>query len=278
MNLYRLSGAGNDFLALPLEPGSETPGASDIERWCRRGVSLGADGLFTLERTDHGARMVHHNADGGRSTLCLNGSRCAVRLAYHLGWHQDGRLTLTTDAGDLAARVVDDTTVAVALPAIHRRPRGLALQLPDHFDAPLAGWFVDVGVPHLVLPWHEPLHRLDIARLGPPLRHHGALGDDGANVDFVRFDGPHRFEMRTWERGVEGETLACGTGVVATVAAGVASGKLQPPVTALTAGGFELRLEGRVEGPLLHDVVLQGDARIVATVQTTPEALALPER
>ncbi len=269
---FQLSGAGNDFLGL-VEPPAP-PAGEAIRAWCRRGLSLGADGLFTiehgtLERRPGTVRMVHYNADGGRSELCLNGSRCAARLAFHLGW-ADGELSLVTDAGVLRAIDAGTDRVALELPDIVGEPEARTLALGGK---PYDGWLLTVGVPHFVLPWPESLARAPVNGLGEILRAHPDLGDTGANVDFVRFaDSGARCELRTFERGVEAETLACGTGVVATVAAGVAAGRLGFPATALTAGGYELTVRGGPGRPW----VLEGDARILARGELLRGAAAVP--
>ncbi len=270
---YRLSGAGNDFLALVKPP--RPAAGEEIRAWCRRGVSLGADGLFVLSRRSPGARMVHHNPDGGRSELCLNGSRCAAQLAFILGWGRGSALELETDAGVLACRRIDERTVEVELPPIVGEPRPVSLRVDgERHD----GWTVDVGVPHLVLPWRSGLGSAPVGELGAALRAHPDLGPAGANVDFVRFppERRDRFEIRTFERGVEAETLACGTGVVAAAAAGVAAGHLALPVTALTAAGFELAVGGAVDGGRLERATLAGDARVVARGEVLPAAMAGP--
>ncbi len=272
---FKLSGAGNDFLAL-IEPAAP-PNEQQIRTWCRRGLSLGADGVFTLAREGETVRMVHYNADGGRAELCLNGSRCAAALAFHLGWAERGApeapkrdvapearerdtLSLETDAGVLRARQAGGDRIAVELPDIVGEPEARTLSFGGKA---YTGWLLSVGVPHFVLPWPEGLTRAPVDGLGKILRAHPDLGDAGANVDFVRFisDVPGRCELRTFERGVEAETLACGTGVVATVAAGVAAGEFRLPATVLTAAGYELIVRrGEAGAPW----VLEGDARILA--------------
>ncbi len=271
MEYFKLSGAGNDFLAL-VEPPAP-PGGDRIRAWCRRGLSLGADGLFTIAREQDGddrvMRMVYYNADGGRSDLCLNGSRCAAALAFHLGWAEEG-LPLATDAGILRAREAGDARVAVELPDIvgEAEARTLTVDGEDH-----AGWLLTAGVPHFVLPWPGSLADAPVARLGKALRAHPDLGDAGANVNFVRHLSFDRCQLRTFERGVEAETLACGTGVVATVAAGVAAGRLGTKVAALTAGGYELTVEAGTDD---RPWVLEGDARIVARGELWDGASAVP--
>lgn len=277
--VYRVSGAGNDFLAV-VEPAAE-PSPERIRDWCRRGVSLGADGVLALSRPAPGrVRLRHWNADGGRSDLCLNGSRCAVELAGFLGWIDGGPgggIDLATDAGTLRAERRAPGRVRLALPdfVTPALERTLAVDGAAH-----RGWSLAVGVPHFVLPWEGSLATAPVATLGPRLRAHPALGPAGANVDFVRTLGRDRLEVRAFERGVEGETLACGTGVVASVSALAAAGRLDLPVTVRVAGGFDLRVEGALEGPAsasrLRDATLEGDARVVARSELFDGASGLP--
>ena len=123
-----------------------------------------------------------------------------------------------------------------------------------------------------MIPCEDDLARCPVATLGPPLRRHEQLGAAGANANFVRFAGPHDLDIRTWERGVEGETLACGSGVLAAVAAGVASGALALPVRARTKGGFVLTVDGESEGGAIVRWTMAGDARILARLETLPGA------
>ena len=135
------------------------------------------------------------------------------------------------------------------------------------------GWRIDAGVPHFVLRWRGDLDEAPVASLGAALRAHPDLGPDGANIHFVDLDPPAHFRIRSYERGVEAETLACGTGVVAAAACGIAEGRLSLPVAAATRGGFELRLEAAPDGPDgLGRWRLSGDARIVARGRIAPAA------
>ena len=249
------------------------PSAEEIRAWCHRGVSLGADGVFVLSRVEERVRTVHFNADGGRTDLCLNGSRCAARLAFRLGWGKRDAISLETDVGVLSARAAGAERVEIDLPPLPGDVRTKALPLGERS---FEGWTLRVGVPHFVLPWPESLARAPVRDLGRQLRCHPGLGKSGATVNFVRFGCRDRFEIRTFERGVEGETLACGTGVVAATAAGVASGHLELPTGALTSGGFELRVAGQVDGGRLTSVSLTGDARILAEGEILPDAAAVP--
>jgi diaminopimelate epimerase len=267
-HFYRLSGGGNDFLALVEPPDPLSP--ERIEAWCRRGVSVGADGLFLLERSPSGATMTHYNCDGTAADLCLNGTRCAVQLACHLGWTQS-EIDILTDAGTVRGQQADQSRVALTLPTPARpRQRELAVD-----SEAVSVWSVLVGVPHVVVLWNESLLRAPVADLGAKLRSHPELGTEGANVDFVRYIAQDRLEMRTFERGVEAETLACGTGVLAAVAVGLELERSSLPVDALTLGGFELSVD-QAPGADPAYWVLTGDARIIAEGHILDGALDLP--
>jgi diaminopimelate epimerase len=267
--LYKVSGGGNDFLVLP-EPAEPAPPPERIRAWCRRGLSLGADGLFLLHRAGVGrVRMDYRNADGAAAELCLNGTRCAARLAFHLGWAA-GEVEVLTGAGSMAARQAGANRVCLELPEIVAAPSALEVEAEGER---FAGWRVEVGVPHFVLPWPEGLARAPVARLGALLRRHPAFGAAGTNVDFVRYAGSGQAELRSFERGVEAETLACGTGVVAAAAVGVASGRATLPLAVLTAGGFVLEVGGGGRAaPDGAAWTLAGDARVVARVEPDPGA------
>lgn len=263
-----VSGAGNDFIALVERP---APTPETIRAWCRRGLSVGADGLFTLRRQARGRYVLDYaNADGARAALCLNAARCAARLAFEQ--EPDARrLTIETGAGALVAEPVDDSRTAVLVPAPGAgRATTLRANGQEH-----QGRRIDVGVPHFVLWWPGDLDEAPVASLGPVLRSHPDLGPEGANVHFVRLDPPGRLGIRSFERGVEAETLACGTGIVAAAACAIAEGRLALPVAAATRGGFELQLEAAPDGPDgLGRWRLSGDARVVASGRIAAAARA----
>lgn len=252
---FKVSGSGNDFLALA-EP-FKTPPPETIRAWCRRGVAVGGDGLFVLRRAEGGVTMEYFNSDGLPADLCLNGTRCAAQLAFHLRWAQE-TVGIRTGAGLVSARWIDDSSVAVDLPAPDEGPRELPLEIGGQSHA---GYRIVVGVPHYVLPWPEGLGSAPVRELGREIRHHPVFGAPGTNVNFVRFPGQGRMQIRTFERGVEDETLSCGTGILAGAAVGLATGLARLPLRVETQGGFELE----VGGDSSHDRwSLAGDARVVA--------------
>ena len=271
--LFRTSGAGNDFLAL-VEPAAP-PAPETIRAWCARGVSLGADGVFTIRRAGErdggvGAAtaidLVYWNADGGEAALCVNATRCAAQLAFHRGWAERA-LTVNTGAGPFAARQVSTSEIALEMAPPTDEPR--AVSFTDQLD----GWAMTVGVPHAVLEWKDDLAKCPVRDLGPAIRRHETFGDAGANANFVRFlrfPTKHELEIRTFERGVEAETLACGSGILAAVAVGVWTGQLELPVRARTKGGFVLTVDGEIaaDGRHIARWTMAGDARVLARVET----------
>ena len=271
MEFYKVSGSGNDFVAL-IEPAAN-PSAEQIAAWCRRGISIGADGLFVLRRRDHGAEMAYWNSDGQPARLCINGTRCAARLAYDLGW-ANGETTIETGAGPVRANRTGASEIAIELPPPSAAPQDLVLEVDG---ARHRGLFQTVGVPHLVLLWPKTLRDAPVAALGARLRHHPDFGPGGTNVDFVRFPNPSTMEIRSFERGVEAETLACGTGVLASAAVGLHIGVATLPLTSLTGGGFVLRVTGEVADGLPVRWQLAGDARVLERGELFADAAVNPE-
>ncbi len=272
---FLLSGGGNDFLAL-VEP-ERVPEAATIRAWCTRGLSVGADGLFVLRREAGGAvRMDHFNADGGAAELCLNGSRCAAVLSRRLGW-ADRQVELQTAAGQVSATLVGEHRVRLSLdpPAAAPVEKHLDLEPGAAGETGITGWFVTVGVPQFVVARPESLADTPVAELGRRLRHHPAFGDAGTNVMFVRFASA-RLEMRSFERGVEAETLACGTGALAAAAVAVAHRGLSVPLEILTGGGTVLRVDGTVDDGRFEDWSLEGDARCLARLDLLAGSIDLP--
>jgi diaminopimelate epimerase len=208
--LTKVEGAGNDFV---LGTGSWARRLADepglVVRLCDRRRGIGADGVLALvAEGDARARLVHRNADGSPSAFCANGTRCAARAAVEL-LGLDPRLVIATGWAEVPA-VVGRHTVALELPP---PPPPSEVTLESGAGS-WRGWRLVVGVPHLVLPVTG-LDTLEIAAVAPPLRRHPDLGPGGANVHFVEPAAAGGLRIRSFERGVEAETLCCGSGVVA---------------------------------------------------------------
>lgn len=260
---YKMTGSGNDFIFFDGRAlGSRMDeSASAIPELCARGTGVGADGVVLLERSegaDIGIR--YYNSDGSRASLCGNATLCAASLGVLLGAVRPDGFTIETDAGVLAARIrggrpeVDFAPVVSVAPAV--------ADLAPATGESVVGFAV-AGVPHLVVRVAD-VADMDVQRRGRELRYAAALGPEGANVNFVSRDGGERWRMRTYERGVEGETLACGTGCVATAVLLAAWGESGSEVALLTRSGetLEVRLRRRsAAGEWLPS--LRGEGRLV---------------
>ena len=213
----KMSGSGNDFVFLDARAsGAVDPleTAAWIRAACARGTGIGADGVVFLgppRSPGAAAEVRYYNSDGGRAALCGNATLCATRLSAELGLASGDGFALDTDSGRLPVRMrggrpeIDLGTVTDVRPEV-------AEVVPGPGERRIG--FAVVGVPHLVL-LEDDVETVDVHSRGARLRSHPALGPAGANVNFVSPDGAAGWRIRTFERGVEGETLACGTGAVA---------------------------------------------------------------
>jgi diaminopimelate epimerase len=257
---WKMSGSGNDFVFVDArsEPAGPLATPQVVQTICSRGTGIGADGVCILEPSKTGAiKLVYLNADGSRADLCGNATLCAARLALELGVVNSGEFLIETDYGVLGSRFVDGRPEIDLKPIVETRlDAGLPLESGERRMG-----FALAGVPHLVV-LVDDLETVDVVGRGLPLRRHPSL-KAGANVNFVRPIGAGRFAYRTYERGVEAETLACGTGAVSTATMVRAWGLAEPgPVRILTRSGRELsvRLSGPQDAPVPS---LSGEARIV---------------
>jgi len=245
---YKMSGSGNDFVMVDArdEPRGALGEADTIQRICARGTGVGADGIVFLERSSSAdVRLTYLNADGSRADFCGNATLCTTRLATELGIAGAEHLTIETDSGLVRARVHD------GLPEIDLQPvtdvRRVAADIPLGVGEQAIGYAL-VGVPHLVIRCND-VATEDVVGRGRPLRSHGTM-PHGANVNFVSRGGDGRWRYRTYERGVEAETLACGSGSVATAILLAVWGEaaVGEPVDLETRSGKLLRIRLRRSG------------------------------
>lgn len=258
----KMSGAGNDFVVLRFQEAAKLGDGllPWIRRVCRRGLSIGADGVLILDPSSEGrVRVTFHNPDGSMA-FCGNGSRCAARYAFLAGW-TPARSTLLTSAGEVSAEVRgDEVRLLLKAPAVGERVT---------FDGGLSGTKVDAGCPHVVV-WIPDVDHASIAELGPPIRHDPRFAPAGTNVDLVTWCPDGSLAVRTWERGVEGETLSCGTGALAAAAVARAlDGRAVVRVVPRSGVPLEVRFDGP-DGP--SRVILAGDARVVFEGEIGTEA------
>ncbi len=257
---YKMTGSGNDFVVFNAADGpvNEIENPDTIRRLSARGTGVGADGVVFLEKAPGGdIRMRYYNRDGSEAALCGNASLCSTNLAVDLGMAQAGGFVLHTAAGSLPARIRDGLPEVDLDPVLEVRPDASDLGAKNG-EARLG--YALAGVPHVVVEI-EDIETADVSGRGPELRNHPALAS-GANVNFVakRHDGS--FTYRTFERGVEAETLACGTGAVATAIMLSSWGESAQETTLWTRSGMPLVVTLRRQGSAWL-ASLRGEGRIV---------------
>lgn len=260
LEFWKLSGAGNDFIVFNnMDRHVPEEGRHELfSGWCRRGMSIGADGVLLAEPSD-GAdfRMRYYNADGGEAETCGNGSRCIARFAHQQGI-APAKMRFETVAGVYTAEIRGEE-VEVQVTDAHGLREGIRIR-DGVFDGEMH--FLNTGVPHAVI-FVDDLEAMDVLGAGRHLRYHGEFAPAGTNANFIRVRDRNNLDIRTYERGVENETLACGTGSIASSIIAARMGLVDPPVRVTTRGGDVLTIgfEAAPEGA--RNVTLQGSARIV---------------
>ncbi len=262
--VYKMTGSGNDFVMLDgrFTSPDRWP-AGRVAALCDRRIGVGADGMVILTpETAESVRMTFWNSDGSRAAMCGNAALCTARLAVYLELVMPGEMCLQTDAGVVHARSGGDSDLAeIRLPDFE-----VPAEVPGLTRCPGEGWidFAVVGVPHLVVRVDD-IERVDINGRGRRLRSAPELGEAGANVNFVApgpaTDAP--WLIRTFERGVEGETLACGTGTVASAVALALRGEAGLPLRFRSRGGPELTVRAVLGGDQAEDVWLGGQGKLL---------------
>lgn len=258
---YKMHGAANDFIVVDDRALSfPTHDTAWLAGLMRRNTGIGSEGILLIQpATAEGAdfRMRFFNPDGGEVDMCGNGARCIARLAHELGV-APATMTMQTAAGLVAAEVQDAQVRLTLTP-----PRDWQLnQSLEYLDRPLTYHFVNSGVPHVVIRMDR-IADVDLNQLGPAIRYHPAFAPGGTNVNVIEITGPQQLRLRTYERGVEAETPACGTGMVACALIAGRTGACTAPVTVTTVGGFELKVGFHLTDSGATDVTLTGPAEHV---------------
>lgn len=290
LTVWKLSGAGNDFAALDNRALRLPEGEARrrlVRALCDRAGGFGTDGAMFLEpptasaaaaaeagaETPH-VRMRYYNRDGSEGEMCGNGARCLALFAWRLGAAPAREMRIETLGGLQRADLIEKgEQVRLRLPGV-AAPRAV-----EGLDAPGwrgAGVFLRVGVPHLVLWIEDGLEALDVETLGRAIRRHARLAPEGANINFVSplpSASGSALRIRTYERGVECETLACGTGSVAAALAAGHAGRARPPVALRTQSGDTLLVDYRLDpGGEAREIILQGPARMLYRAETLWDA------
>jgi diaminopimelate epimerase len=267
---HKMNGSGNDFIIidnrqqiLPLEDARLF-----ASRVCRRKVSTGADGLILVEDSSEATdfQWRFFNSDGSVAEMCGNGSRCVARFAYEQGICGP-EMVFGTMAGIIRA-AVHGTRVKVTLPVPTELKLSYGIELAQ---GPLVISSVNTGVPHVVIPETD-LENADVDALGREIRFHPTFSPAGTNVNFVSSEPGGALKIRTYERGVEGETLSCGTGTVAAAVVAVCRGEVSSPVSVITRSGETLTVYVTRKDDRVTEVCLEGGTRLVYEGTLTQEA------
>jgi len=252
--------SGNDFIAIDNRSGSISSLIYDLAKdMCARKFSVGADGLLVLEDSSSAdIKMRIINPDGSEVEMCGNGLRCIALFAKELGVDKDNCLSIETIAGIMKASIND-----ISVKAMLSEPRDAELE----FDISLSGEnlkssFINSGVPHVVT-LLDNIDDLDIKSLGSAIRYHDKFKPQGANANFIKVLDKNTIKIRTYERGVEDETLACGTGAVASSIVGFLLGVLDSPIKVNTKSGEILTISFTNNNSKISDLSIEGKVQKV---------------
>ncbi len=266
---FKMSGSGNDFIVVDnrrakIEKAAVAPFIAAV---CRRKLSVGSDGFILVEDAESADFRWHfYNSDGSRAEMCGNGARCVSRFAYVTGIA--GReMTFETDAGMVTATLTGDKVkIGVPDPVDFQMAETVETSSGD-----ISFCRVNTGVPHVVIEVGA-LDQIDVANLGKEIRYHTRFAPAGTNVNFVSILEESRVALRTYERGVEDETLACGTGAVAAAQIAAAKYGAASPITVTPRSGCDLTVYFDRRDDAIFDVFLEGDARIIYQAELWEDA------
>jgi diaminopimelate epimerase len=265
ISFVKMHGAGNDFVVMDNRGGGIHLNEARIREMCDRRRGVGADGVILIEEADEADfRMRYYNSDGGEAEMCGNGARCAAFHATRMGLGEDrsGTVCVRFVAGPgLMEGHVDGSQVAISMTDATSFKKDICLPVAEGEEIV---HFIDTGVPHAVVVEKDvrALGDRDVAGRGQVIRTHSTFAPDGANVDFVTPLDDGSIAVRTYERGVEAETEACGTGAVAAAVVLAKLGKARSPVTLVTRGGETLGVSLKEETWGASGIVLTGPVAV----------------
>ena len=241
----KMHGAGNDFVLIDDRDGTFPCSRELLAAIGVRGTGIGCEGVILVQKSATADfRMRFFNPDGSEAELCGNGARCVAAFAREIGAVKSDKMCFETLAGDIRAEILRLATSQL-----------VKVEMPDPKD--MRENFINSGVPHRIVPVND-LVGVDVEGEGRRIRHSDEFAPAGTNVDFVTYCAPHDVSIRTYERGVEAETGACGTGSVAAALVGVAQHGLEFPVNVHTVKGFKLVIDGVFDGQAFRSVSLTG--------------------
>jgi len=260
IEFYKMSGSGNDFIIVDNRDRivDETDLLNFIVKVCRRKMSVGADGFILVENTE-GAdfKWRFFNSDGSVAEMCGNGARCVARFAY-LNGIAGSEMSFETGAGIVEAQVAGESVkIKMTDPSDLKTDYTLELK-----DRSISVSSINTGVPHVVMVT-DTLDDVEVVKMGREIRFHDMFAPAGTNVNFICPIKDDTIGVRTYERGVEDETLACGTGSVAGALIMARKMKIDAPIHVLTRSGVNLKIYYKEKDATYQDIYLEGDARVI---------------
>ncbi|MDM8544708.1 diaminopimelate epimerase [Desulfococcaceae bacterium HSG9] len=266
---FKMSGSGNDFIIIDnrAQIVDETRLTQLITGACRRGMAVGADGLILIEPSDKvDFKWRFFNKDGSIAEMCGNGARCTARFAF-LNQIADNKMAFETVAGIVSATVNDDLVkIKMTDPFDFKPDYTISLE-----NETLAVSSINTGVPHVVIPVDD-IETVDVVTLGRKIRYHQEFAPAGTNVNFIALQENGLAAIRTYERGVEEETLACGTGTVASALILAHTFQKRSPVKIMTRSGSCLNIYFEIIDGVFKNTCLEGDARVIYQGELWDEA------
>ena len=251
VDFYKYQGTGNDFVILDnFNSVSPALSTAQIKFICDRNFGIGADGLMLLSKKEgYDFEMIYYNADGNQSSMCGNGGRCLVKFAYHMGIHKTTYKFIAID-GEHEAEIDEDGTVSLKMQSVNK------VDYHTHHT------ILNTGSPHFVK-FTENVEQLNVFAAGNEIRFSNTFEKDGINVNFVEVLDEDAIYVRTYERGVENETLSCGTGVTAAALISAHNQNGFNTVDVKTKGG-KLSVEfNKIDDQHFEDIWLCGPAVFV---------------
>ena len=260
ITFYKMSGSGNDFIII--DNRNRVVDENDLQDFiakvCRRKMSVGADGLILVEESESvDFKWRFFNSDGSTAEMCGNGARCAARFAY-LNGISGTKVSFETEAGIVSA-IVENDQVKIKMPDPIDLKTDYNLELGN---GSMQVSSVNTGVPHVVITVGD-IDDAEVVKTGREIRFHDSYAPAGTNVNFICAGNDNAISIRTYERGVENETLACGTGSVAAAIVMRYKSKGKSPVKVITRGGGYLYIYFKEDDGRFYDVFLEGDARVI---------------
>ena len=240
----KMHGAGNDFVLVDDRDETFPERGSLIAAMAADHTGIGCEGVILVRKSSRADfRMTFYNPDGTEAELCGNGSRCVAAFAKRIGIVKSSCMTFETGAGLVDAEIVDEGLVRIWMPEPKGRRYDCSAVCSEDGAMSVTGDYLVVGVPHFIVPVSN-VTKVDVEKAGRALRLSPEFAPNGANVDFVQFIPPSKAVIRTYERGVEAESGACGTGAVATAVVGVEAHGMSLPMHVRSSQGYDLVVDG----------------------------------